>query len=188
MNPGFSPNILTRLRTGDLLIYSRDSFFGRAIKIKTWSNYSHVETFIGGPTGRQTHAARDSGKLWGKPKPGTGVGFFDIQFDGLVLVRRPKMPFNLERARDYMRRVDGERYDVFGIFRFFTIGEQSTDKQFCSEDATRLARAAGVEPFVERLDADLVSPRDLAMTPAYMDVAVYSGVEHDISTEKDLKL
>lgn len=177
MNPGFSDAILPRLRPGDLLIYSRDSFFGRAIKIKTWSNYSHVETYIGGT---KTHAARDSGKLWGKPRPGTGVGVFDIQFDGLVLVRRPRDPFNLAAAWDYMRKVEGQRYDVLGIFRFFTLGKQSTDKQFCSEDATRLARAAGVHPFVHWLDADLVSPRDLAVTIAYMDLLVHPGVEHDI--------
>lgn len=185
MNPGFTEAILPRLQPGDLLIYSRNAFFSKAIKLKTWSNYSHVETYLGNGT---THAARDSAKFWGKPKPGTGVGTFTIDYDGLVLARRPKLPFDLAGARAYAARVDGQCYDVFGIFRFFTIGKQSDDKQFCSEDATRLARAAGVEPFILRLDADLVSPRDLAITPAYMDIAVYNGVgvEHDTTAEREL--
>lgn len=182
-NPGFTEAILPRLRPGDLLIYSRSAFFSRAIKIKTWSNYSHVETFLGGT---KTHSARDSGKFWGKPTPGTGVGVFEIDFDGLVLVRRPRDPFNFERAWEYIKSVEGQRYDTFGIFRFFTIGKQSTDKQFCSEDATRLARAAGVHPFVKWLDADLVSPRDLAISIAYIDLLVHPGVEHDSTAEQEL--
>lgn len=187
MNPGFTEALLPRLRPGDLLIYSRNAFFSKAIKVKTWSNYSHVETFLGGHDGRRTHAARDSGKFWGAPKPGTGVSSnFEINFDGLVLVRRPKGAFDLAFAADYMARVEGQRYDVFGLLRFFTLGEQSTDKQFCSETATRLARAARHEPLVARLDADLVSPRDLAVTPAYLDIAVYSQVEHDMPPEQEL--
>lgn len=183
MNPGFGAEIVTWLHPGDLLLYSRNGFFSRAIKIKTWSHYSHVETYIGAG---MTHAARDSGKFWGKPRPGTGVGFFNIQFDGLVLVRRPRGVFNLDTAMAYARRVEGQNYDVWGLFRFFTIGEQSYDKQFCSETAVRLARAGGIEPFVGHLDADLVSPRDLAVTPAYRDLLVYATRKHDSQPEREL--
>jgi hypothetical protein len=54
--------------------------------------------------------------------------------------------------------VTGQRYDWLGLLRFFTLGQQSTDKQFCSEHATRFYRAGGFEPFSKHYDADLVSP------------------------------
>lgn len=184
MNPGFSDIVEKRLKPGDLLIYSRRSFFGWCIKVKTWSNYTHVETYLGNG---YSHASRDSAKFFGTPLPGTGVGTFQSSYDGLVLVRRPRFHFNLEAARPYIDRVAGECYDVAGIFRFFTLGRQSVDKQFCSEDATRLARAAGIEPFDHRLDADLASPRDLAFSAAYMDLMVYPTVPHDQVTSGDLR-
>lgn len=157
MNPSLPSAILPSLRPGDLLLYRRSGFWSWAIRVKTWSDISHVETYLGDG---KTHAARD----------GIGVGVFPISFDGLVKVRRPLQPFSLEAAKPYIVKTEGQKYDWFGLLRFFTVGKQSQTKQFCSEDATRLARAGGVTPFAEDLDADLVSPGELDATPAYKTV------------------
>jgi hypothetical protein len=51
--------------------------------------------------------------------------------------------------------------------RFFTIGQQSMGKQFCSEYLTRALRKGGLEPFAEGYDADLVSPGMFLASPAF---------------------
>jgi hypothetical protein len=157
VNPGLTPAILPSLRPGDLLLYRRKGFWCWVIKVKTWSEIIHVETYLGDGI---AHAAREC----------SGVGRFPIEFDGLVAVRRPITPFDLTKAQPYLNNVNGQGYDYFGLLRFFTYGKQNTTKQFCSEDATRLARHAGVEPFTPETDADLVSPSMLNCTPAYKTI------------------
>lgn len=166
-NPGLNPNILPSLKPGDLLLYSRKTWFGLGIKYKTWSKYTHVEVYKGEGL---THAARDGFNFRKPPTPGTGVGTFPISFNGLVKVRRPYLTPNLEAASKYEEEVKGQIYDWVGIFRFFTLGKQSQDKQFCSETATRWERIAGTRPFAEAQDADLVTPRDLTITPSFYDI------------------
>jgi hypothetical protein len=166
-NKGLDPGILPNLKPGDLLIYSRKGLFGLGIKYKTWSKYTHVEVYKGDGL---THAARDGFNLKPPPSKGTGVGTYFISFDGLVKVRRPFLTPNLEEASKYEEEVKGQIYDWMGIFRFFTLGKQSQDKQFCSETATRWERRAGTRPFAESQDADLASPRDLAFTPSFYDI------------------
>lgn len=156
-NPSLPKSILPSLRAGDLLLYSRKGFWPWVIGVKTWSHITHVETYLHDGT---VHAAREK----------EGVGVFSISFDGLVKVRRPLQHFSREKATPYIAGVEGQAYDFLGLLRFFTIGTQSQSKQFCSEDAVRLARAGGVTPFAEDRDADLVSPGELDATPAYKTI------------------
>ena len=157
MNPSLPTVILPSIRPGDLLLYHRKGFAAWLIRTKTWSKISHVETYLGDG---KVHAAREH----------VGVGTFPINFDGLVKVRRPLQRFNLATAAPYIKLVEGQGYDWFGLLRFFTIKQGDQTKQFCSEDATRLARAGGVVPFADDKDADAVSPGELDATPAYKTV------------------
>lgn len=157
MNPGLPPTILPSIRPGDLLLYRRTGFFSWLIRVKTWSQISHVETYLGDGI---THAAREK----------AGVGRFPISFDGLVKVRRPLQRFDLKLAWLYVLLTEGQKYDWFGLMRFFTIGKGNQTKQFCSENATRLARCGKVEPFSSETDADAVSPSMLDHTPAYKTI------------------
>jgi hypothetical protein len=148
--------ILPSFRPGDLLLYHRTGLIPWLIGVKTWSVYTHVETYLGDG---KAHGARI-----------TGVDTYPVSFDGLLKVRRPYAVFNSLTALPYIVSVRGQHYDILGLFRFFTLGKQSTLKQFCSEDAVRLARAAGIEPFTPETDADLVSPGMLDSTPAYKTI------------------
>jgi len=148
------------LEPGDCLLYSSGGPLPWLIKIKTWSPVSHVEVYRGGA---KSIAARKE-----------GVRTYDLRRDGLFAILRPlDGPLDLTRSLAWFDEpfnqathsgVTGQRYDVWGLFRFFTIGKQSEDKQFCSEVATRFYRlaiakdGAPFHPFATRWDADLVSP------------------------------
>ncbi len=133
-----------QLHPGDCLLYRPSGWIGRLIALKTWSPWSHVELAI-----RQgkTIAAREE-----------GVNYYDTRWDHLGMVVRPPETFNLKAALDWFdAEACGQRYDLLGLFRFFTFGKQSLDKQFCSELLTRAYRAGGT-PIFDGQDADLVPP------------------------------
>jgi hypothetical protein len=151
-------NVLDALEPGDLLLFSRKGFFSRLIRIKTWSSISHCSIYIGAG---KTVASRD----------GKGVELYDLQPDGLAAVLRPTLPVDLPAALDWFAaKAKGQRYDFLGLLRFFTLGKQSTDKQFCSEFATRFYRAGGFEPFYADIDADLVAPGQFLYSPRFSRV------------------
>ena len=131
---------------GDCLLYRGTSLMSRLIQIKTWSVISHVEIACGPLC---SVASRD----------GKGVDLYSIRTDGLYAMLRPVAPVNMETAFNWFyATARGQRYDWLGLFRFFTVGQQSMDKQFCSEFAVRFYRAGGFAPFAADYDADLVSP------------------------------
>lgn len=133
-----------RLQPGDALIYRPSSWMGRLIAIKSWSNYSHIEMVVG--TNRVIAARRG------------GVGHYDIRWSELGAIVRPPNTFDSKSALLWFDRyANGQKYDVFGLLRFFTLGKQSTDQMFCSELATRFYREGGVGVFAG-YDADLIPP------------------------------
>jgi hypothetical protein len=138
------------IQPGDVLIYRGSSLFSRLIRIKTWSEVSHVEL---ANSGASAFASRD----------GQGVRTYAIDLDPkrLYAVARPCQPLNMERVRLFHRQCLGQRYDWWAALRYFTWGEQSRDKQNCSEYLTRLIRHGWaylrLDPFPGR-DADLVPP------------------------------
>lgn len=134
----------TQLKPGDCLIYRPSTLLGWAISVKSWSKWSHVEMAV------------SPGKALGARME--GVNYYPTRWDHLGMVVRPPEGFDLQKALwwfdNYAR---GQRYDVVGLFRFFTIGKQSKDKQFCSELLTRMYRQGGLDLFGSQ-DADLVPP------------------------------
>lgn len=146
------------LHAGDVLLYASSGFWAWTIKVKTWSEVSHVE--VVGPDATAL-ASRD----------GSGVDtYYPIRLDGLYAVLRPRQTPDMAAAWQWHRTVRGQKYDWWGLMRFFTIGQQSMHKQFCSEYATRLLRHAGIEPFAPGYDADLVSPGMFLSSPAFEEV------------------
>lgn len=136
---------------GDVLCYSGRGLFSTLIRWKTWAprplGISHVEM---ANSGSSAFASRD----------GTGVQTYAIDLNPkrLVAVLRPIYPLVMEDVRAFHSQCIGQRYDVLGLFRFFTLGKQSHDKQFCSEYVVRLLRKGGLHPFAAGTDADLVAP------------------------------
>ncbi len=146
-------------RPGDLLLYStRGSIWSWAIKVKTWSQVSHCE--VVGPDATAL-ASRD----------GKGVNtYYPIRERDLYAVLRPVHPMDMGAAWQWHQTVIGQKYDWWGLMRFFTLGKPSLTKQFCSEYAVRLYRHGGIEPFTPDYDADLVSPGMFLASAAFTSV------------------
>ena len=160
MGATFTATDAARLIPGDCLLYSSGGPLPWLIKIKTWSPVSHVSVYRGN---LRSIAARAE-----------GVNTYPLRCDGLYAVLRPcDGPLNVDPGLAWFdvpfnpkthTGVTGQRYDTWGLFRFFTLGKQSEDKQFCSEVATRFYRLClaadgdAFHPFAKRWDADLVSP------------------------------
>lgn len=146
--------ILERLKPGDLLLYSGHSVFSWLIKVKTWSDFSHAEVYVG--TGI-TITSRD----------GLGVKYYPFEPKNLSCILRPKLPIDFSRADEWFSTIVGQKYDWWGLLRFFHFGKESKDKQFCFECCTRYYRAGGFDPFSERYDADLVSANSFYSSPNF---------------------
>jgi hypothetical protein len=137
-------NLTTWLLPGDALLYRSKGLFAWAIRLKTWSRCNHIEVYMGKGI---AYAARTE-----------GVRSYPLRTEGLYAVLRPEGVFDQAKATAWFNAsAVGQAYDWLGCFRFFTLGKQSTTKQFCFELAVRLYRAAGCCPFAEKWDADLVS-------------------------------
>lgn len=162
---GTPPASLPILDCGDVLLFSRTSFFNRIIQVKTWSRFTHVE-IVGGvkDTLTRTYASRN----------GLGVGVYPADYQGLALVLRPCFPcgacagpFDVLKARAWFyQNAVGQRYDWLGLlnFTYARYVGQDNHAMFCSEFATRFLREGGFDPFPAN-DADTISPRDFSVCP-----------------------
>ena len=159
---------------GDILCYEGHSLISTLIRFKTWSDHiSHVE-MANSPV--SALASRD----------GKGVATYGIDLDPkrLYAVYRSRFPLDMTAVRTLHVKCVGQKYDVWGLFRFFTWGKQSLDKQFCSEYVVRLlregvhAKEQNFDPFFNFCDADLIPPGHLPYSPGLWCVC---------QREKDLK-
>jgi hypothetical protein len=137
------------VRPGDYLAYRASGFVGWIIKIKTWHDVTHCEVYVGDGASVASRGPQDGVG---------GVGRYDLRLEGLTHILRPIVPFDLQAALRWFQIVNGQRYDLWGLLRFFTIGAGKQDRMFCSEFATRFYRAGGLEPFQRDEDADAVAP------------------------------
>lgn len=150
---------MTYVLPGDVLLYAtRGSFWSWAIKVKTWSPVSHCE--LAGPDDTAL-ASRD----------GKGVNtYYPRRERDLYAVLRPVQPLDMAAVWAWHLTVRGQKYDWWGLMRFFTLGKQSMHKQFCSEYLTRALRHGGLEPFAPGYDADLVSPGMFLASSAFSTI------------------
>lgn len=158
------------LQPGDVLLYKPAGVFGRLICLKTWSDYSHVELFVGGAAHPQAVWASRDPKRWFPWPSGGGVNFYPFRDAQLALIRRPVHPLNTEALLDFARSTVGQAYDWTGLLKFFRINDAKQDRMFCSEAATRALRIATGDRLFTNIDADAVSPGMLAWTPELVDV------------------
>jgi hypothetical protein len=152
------------LKPGDCLLYRPNSIVGWFIAVKTWRRVSHCEVYVGGG---MSVAARG-------PQDGVGgVGLYALRLADLAHVLRPSDVFRLGDAMQWFGTVAGEKYDFWGLLRFFTIGTGWPDRMFCSEFATRFYRRGGLEPFQPDVDADTVAPGELLLSPVFTHYVVH---------------
>jgi hypothetical protein len=160
---------MTWLIPGDVLMFARDGFYNRLIRIKTWSRVSHCEVVsLGGAYGAAplVVASRNS----------QGVGQYQLDAHGLYCTLRPtSQRFDVEMAMDWFwRNANGQDYDWIGLLAFTSAKFQGKDngRMFCSEFATRFLRAGGLDPF-NGADADAIAPSDFLKNSTFsrLDIA-----------------
>jgi len=156
-----SPLNINQLQPGDVLVYSRSTLINLIIKVKTWSRYTHVEVYGG------------DGKVYAS-RNGVGVGRYDFDRSGLVLVVRPPVgSFSIKAATDWFWRneLSKQGYDWLGLLNFTYarfVGKEN-GRMFCSEFAVRFLRNGGL-PVFGRMDADTISPRDFVAHDLFVPV------------------
>ena len=154
------PWIPDLLQPGDVLLYRPAKlraglaswFFGKVISIKTWTDISHCECYIGPG---QSLAARD----------GVGVNLYPLRTADLGYVLRPKGPLNIERGLAWFyKNACGQKYDWLGLMVFaHAVKQGDPNKSFCSEFVARLFDRGFHYPLFSWMwDSDRVSPSMLA--------------------------
>jgi hypothetical protein len=162
----FRVKLLKALRPGDVLLYRPCSLFGYLICIKTFSDVSHCEVYLGdGKSG----ASRD----------GIGVNTYDLRVAQLACVLRPFRYFKRAEAVQWHNTVVGEKYDWLGLLGFVNVDwlvghrrfvEWKRDRMFCSVYVTRMMRAGGIDLFGRAWDADKTAPGTLKASPVLYPV------------------
>ena len=155
---GFQVPVGKLVQPGDCLLYKSGGLIGWIIKVKTWHAISHCESYIGGGRSVASRGPQD-----GKG----GVGTWTLRTEGLAHIMRLREGFNCQNALAWFATVSGEKYDVWGLFRFFTIGRGAQDRMFCSEFLTSWYRAGGLEQFQPDEDADLIAPCQFLISPVF---------------------
>ena len=144
------------LLPGDVLLYSHTSLMSWLIRIKTWSQISHVEVYWGAG---KAAASRD----------GHGVNIYP--FDATVaVVLRPKVAFNKEQADAWLQGEIGKPYGWLDLLRFITIKVPDEHGYICSQFADLLERAGGVLAFSYKFDAGAVAPGEFLESAALDEI------------------
>lgn len=153
--------MLAWLQPGDVLLYSTKGFVSFWIKVKTWSDKTHVELYLGDG---KTAAARG-------PNDGKGgVQTYDFRETDLVLVLRPNVPFDIERMKAFHESCVGQKYDMWGLLRVFCFrGKSEQGKAYCSEHVARMCRLKNGGPGMinECADCDDQAPADCERSPHF---------------------
>lgn len=148
-------NLEEVLQPGDILLYSGKSWFSWWIKIKTWSDVSHCETYIG------------NGATAGSREPWGVQTFTPLRRQNLKYVYRPTVPFDMKKGLEWHDSVVGQGYDFLGLFVFYLAASAGrSNKMFCSEHSARMANEMGIRPFGD-CDCDRIAPGQFKATPCY---------------------
>ena len=149
--------LLQVLQPGDMLVYSSQGLFGRAIKFKTSSEFTHVAVYIG--DGRQREF-----------KEGVGAQEVPLRPTNLVIVKRPYGTWDRRKSDQFWAEVKHQGYDYIGLFWSFYARKvgRNNDKMFCSEYYARDYAISVGAPllFAEEVDADSVTPGNCAQSPS----------------------
>jgi hypothetical protein len=171
MNPDLFIADLPPLKPGDHLLYWTRDLVDYAISLKTWSEVAHIEVYVGDP-----HAP---GERMAVASRATGVNLFDFRREGLRFVLRPHT-WDEAGAWTYFRTVRGQKYDWLGLFCFtLAVKQGAAHKQFCSEFARNLDRAAGLDSFAVNWPGDKTAPGSFLMSPSF-DLIYDSNLDYEV--------
>lgn len=154
---GVDELFLSLLKPGDMLVYSSDGFFGKAIKFKTASEFTHVAVYIGNGEQREF-------------KEGKGAQQVPFRSLNLVAIKRPYGKWDKEKSDQLWEEVKTQTYDYVGLFWSFyarKVGRHN-NAMFCSEYYARDYAVSVGEPmlFSEDVDADSVTPGNCYQSPS----------------------
>lgn len=149
--------LLRMLKPGDLLFYSGTGFFSNLIKLKTYSEWTHVAVYIG--DGKQREFVE-----------GVGPQVVDFRIKNLGMIKRRSSTWSKERSDEYWEQVKTQTYDYWGLILGFLARRQGrkNEKMWCSEFVVRDDRYSTDGPylFADEIDADGTSPADVARSPS----------------------
>lgn len=142
-------------RAGDILLYSTRSLIDDLIRWKTSGECAHVEVYAG------------NGQSWASRNTiGVGKTTYPFRPDGLVIVKRPVMPFNYDAASSYFEKnLAGLPYGFDDILANIGIDRNHPKGVDCSHMATLLLENAGCLQFDVSYNAAKISPRDFQISP-----------------------
>lgn len=133
------------VRPGDLLCYRGTGVFAQAIRLKTWSDISHVEVAL---NPHYTITARAE-----------GVQLYPYTREHLYAVQRPLGSLDFGAAMQWFQSVLGAPYDYVSLLLFYGLTKDRNARgMHCAEVCTRWYRAAGFHPFAADYPAGKVSP------------------------------
>jgi hypothetical protein len=147
------------LLPGDHCLYfDRASVVDWLIAARTWGQAAHIEIYVG-----------QGGSI--ASRNGIGVNRYPFRADGLVVVLRPRLPFDFNAGMAWFETVSGQKYDFTGLLSFYLMGHVgSNDRKFCSELTCLWDRAAGIPSFAYDWPAEKVAPDSNLLSPAFETV------------------
>ena len=141
--------------------YKGKSVLSRAIRWRTWSEYSHADWVLddGSVIEAWKGGVRHVMNIQSQHTPGTEVDLFTLN---LTTVQKWAI-------QDFLIRQVGKPYDYGAILGFMTRAKsENSDKWFCSELIFTACQSAGVE-LLKRIPAWKVSPGLLSVSACLSD-------------------
>jgi uncharacterized protein YycO len=150
------------IRPADLFFTTSDSIVSRAIRLRTWGRFSHVQ-IITNPE------SEPAGKIEVISADAEGVVCRDIrehEWENYEILTYPEMTEEerINVVKFSLQQV-GRPYDFVGLGSFLLYKEMQNDSRwFCSELVYVAYKKAGIR-LQRRVKQDFISPRDLYMSP-----------------------
>lgn len=148
------------LEPGDVLLYAAKGIFGRVIALKTWHPIAHVELFVGNG---MSVASRD----------GIGTGTYPLRTVDLVMVCRPKVPLDLDRALAIFAARPHRPYGWLDLLQFVGLNID-TPGIVCSPFGTEVLRDAGLDPFNGE-PCEKIAPFEFMVSPVFTNLPYRSA-------------
>ena len=136
---------------GDTLLYNESSVPDTIIDLKTGDTVAHVEGYVGDGI---SVASRN----------GIGVNAYPFRFEGLVMVRRLKLPFVKEQADRWFETVKGLPYGWAQLAEFVNVDIESKGL-ICSVFWDLYLQHGGAFLFAPDYPATKIAPRDFKLSP-----------------------
>ncbi len=145
-----------------IALYKGTSWMSRAIRWRTWSDYSHAAWVRedGSVIEAWTNGVRCVTSPLDDHTPGTPIDFFDVAIT----------PDQRRQVEAFLMWQLGKPYDHTAILGFLTRAKsENPDRWFCSELVFAACKSAGVE-LLKRIPAWKVCPGTLSLSPMLSEV------------------